>query len=44
MWHHVERSNGKFSRQFRLPDNAKTYKLKHPWKMGFSLLLFLRWK
>ena len=27
-WHRIERSNGKFLRRFRLPENAKTDKVK----------------
>ncbi|KAG6778076.1 hypothetical protein POTOM_017921 [Populus tomentosa] len=33
-WHRVERSSGKFLRRFRLPENAKTNKVKASMKNG----------
>ena len=33
-WHRVERSNGKFLRRFRLPENAKTDQIKAAMENG----------
>ncbi|XP_078172549.1 17.4 kDa class I heat shock protein-like [Carex rostrata] len=34
MWHHVERSSGKFLRRFRLPENAKMDQIKAAMENG----------